>query len=179
MRRLFALTLVAGCAGVPHVAPSGVHVWESRDDRMTTEGETRLDVDPATAYAAATDYARWTDMFPDITRVEVTQRDGDDARVTLVHRAGNRDNVHFHNRPASRTVWFEDTGGTAVVWVEIAFAPGDAAGTTRVQSRLFADVHGLASLFVTNAHLRSLREQRVADDLDHLRSYFAARTASR
>jgi hypothetical protein len=96
-----------------------------------------------------------------------------------VHRAGNRDNVHFHNRPASRTVWFEDTGGTAVVWVEIAFAPGDAAGTTRVQSRLFADVHGLASLFVTNARLRSLREQRVADDLGHLRSYFAARTASR
>ena len=184
MRRLFALALIAGsvgsvgCAGVPHVAPAGVRVWESGDDRRMTQGETRLDVDPDTAYAAATDYALWTSMFPDIASVEVTARDGDDARVTLIHRAGNRDNVHFHNRPGTRTVWFEDTGGTAQVWVEIAFAPGEAAGTTRVRSRLFAEVHGIASIFVTKSHVRDLREQRVADDLGHLRSYFA-RTATR
>ena len=173
MRALLALVLFAGCAATVHAPPPGVHVWESRDDVQITEGETRLDIDPDTAYAAACDYARWTSIFPDIARVRVTARDGDDARVTLVHRAGNLDNVHFHNRPDGRVVWFEDTGGVAVVWAEIAFAPGDAPGTTRVHSRLYADVHGFASLLVTNAHLRSLREQRVSDDLVHLRAYFA------
>ena len=173
MRAWLLLAVVAGCAGTVRPPAPGVRVWESRDAQQTTEGETRLDVDPDTAYARATDYARWTSMFPDITQVEVTAQQGADARVTLVHRAGNRDNVHFHNRPEARTVWFEDTGGIAEVWVEIVFAPGDAIGTTRVRSRLFADVHGMASLLVTNARLRSLREQRIADDLSNLRSYFA------
>jgi carbon monoxide dehydrogenase subunit G len=178
MRAWMALLLLVGCGATVHAPPPpGVHVWDSHVDRQITEGETRLDVDPDDAYAAAVDYARWRSIFPDITQVEVTRREGVDARVTLVHRAGNRDNIHFHNRPDGRVVWFEDTGGVAEVWAEIQFVPGDAPGTTRVHSRLFADVHGMASLFVTDAKLRSLREQRITDDLVHLQSYFARRAA--
>jgi len=104
--------------------------------------------------------------------VLVTQRQGVDARVTLVHAAGNRDNVHFRNRPAARTVWFEDTGGRAEVWAEITFAPGTRPGTSVVRSRIYADVHGVASLFVSDSKLRHLRQERIRNDLTQLRAYF-------
>jgi hypothetical protein len=71
-------------------------------------------------------------------------------------------------------VWFEDTGGRAKVWAEIVFAPGERPGTTRVHSRLFADVHGVASIVVSSGRLRSLRQQRIASDLSHLHTYFSA-----
>jgi hypothetical protein len=176
MRSMLVLAVLLGCGRSPALAtpPPDVRVWESHDDSSITEGETTLDVDPDTAYAAASDYPRWSSMFPDIVQVDVTKQQGVDARVTLVHRAGNRDNVHFHNQPQARMVWFEDTGGRAEVWAEIVFAPGTAPGTTRVHSRLYADVHGIASLVVTSGKLRSLREQRIASDLSHLHSYFAA-----
>jgi hypothetical protein len=83
--------------------------------------------------------------------------------------------VHFHNQPRARIVWFEDTGGSAEVWAEIVFVPGERLGTTRVRSRLYADVHGLASLVVSNAKLRALRQQRVASDLSSLHTYFAGK----
>ncbi len=137
MRSIIALAVLLGCGRATLATPPDVRVWESRDSSHITEGETILDVDPDTAYAAAIDYPRWSSMFPDIVQVDVTKQQGVDARVTLVHRAGNRDNVHFHNQPQARMVWFEDTGGRAEVWVEIVFAPGDRFGTTRVHSRLF------------------------------------------
>jgi hypothetical protein len=167
MRSIIALAVLLGCGRATLATPPDVRVWESRDSSHITEGETTLDVDPDTAYAAAIDYPLWSSMFPDIVQV--------DARVTLVHRAGNRDNVHFHNQPGARMVWFEDTGGRAEVWVEIVFAPGDRFGTTPVHSRLFADVHGIASLVMTSGKLRALREERIASDLSHLHTYFAAK----
>lgn len=177
--RTIALAVVIGvtsCAGETRVTGApGVRVWESPTDEAITEGDTTLAVDPETAYAAVVDYARWPAIFPDITAVTITQQSGTEARVTFVHRDGNRDNVHFLNRPQQLTVWFEDTGGKAQVWAEIAFLPGDRRGTTRVHTRLYADVHGVASLFVSNAHIRSLREQRVVNDLAQMHAYFATR----
>jgi hypothetical protein len=169
---LVALSLAVTTA-TASADPTAIRVHASRSDDAITEGETTLAVDPATAYAAATDYAQWRHMFPDIREVYVTRRVGDDARVTFVHGAGNRDNLHFRNQPAARMVWFEDTGGRAEVWAEIVFAPGAEPGTTRVRSRLYVDVHGVASLFVSDGKLRRIREQRVRDDLTNLRSYFA------
>lgn len=166
------LVLLAGCASRAVVPTAGVHIWESRDN--ITEGETTLDVDPQAAYATAVQYHTWSSIFPDIVRVDITKEEGVDARVTLVHRDGNVDNVHFHNQPQAGIVWFEDTGGSAKVWAEIAFTPGERAHTTHVHSRLYADVKGLASLFVTDSHVRELRQQRVADDLKHLHAYFTA-----
>jgi hypothetical protein len=169
------VVFVLATAGSVGAAPSSIRVWESTENAQITEGETTLDVDPDTAYATAIDYTRWTTIFPDIVRVDVTKRQGDDARVTFVHKDGNRDNVHFHNTPQARMVWFEDTGGRAEVWAEIVFVPGEHAGTTRVRSRLFADVHGLASVVVSGTKVRTLRQQRIASDLSNLRAYFAKR----
>ena len=171
MRKLLALALVFG-ATTASAAPSDVRVYESQEDEAITQGETTLLVDPDAAYAAATDYKRWAEMFPDIKQVYVTRLIGTDARVTFVHADGNRDNLHFHNQPGARMVWFEDTGGRAEVWAEIVFIPGDTPGTTRVRSRLYVDVHGLASLVVSDGKLRGIRQKRVRDDLSNLRSYF-------
>jgi hypothetical protein len=161
-----ALAFVVACASA--VAPRAqaspdVRVFQNPDESAITEGETLLSIDPDTAYRAVTDYARWA----------VTSQSGGHDRVTFIHPDGNRDNVHFHNRPAARVVWFEDTGGRAEVWVEISFLPGGQPGTTRVHSRLYADVHGWASLFVSDDKVRSMREQRVRGDLSQLRAYFA------
>jgi hypothetical protein len=171
-----ALAFVVACASA--VAPRAqaspdVRVFQNPDENAITEGETLLSIDPDTAYRAVTDYARWAVMFPDVRRVVVTSQSGGHDRVTFIHPDGNRDNVHFHNRPAARVVWFEDTGGRAEVWVEISFLPGGQPGTTRVHSRLYADVHGWASLFVSDDKIRSMREQRVRGDLSQLRAYFA------
>src|SRR5262249_34151374 len=154
--------------------PPGIRVYEGNSSAIT-EGETMLDVDADVAYATVTDYTRWPSMFPDVVQVIITQQQGPEARVTLIHKDGHRDNVHFRNQQQARMVWFEDTGGRAEVWAEIVFIPGDRPGTTRAHSRLYADVHGIASLFVSNRKLRELRQQRVVDDLGHLRAYFAAR----
>lgn len=177
-----ALVFMVACASAT-VAPRAqaspdVRVYQNAEETAITEGVTVLTTDPDTAYRAVVDYPRWPTMFPDIKKVIITSQQGGHDRVTFIHADGNRDNVHFHNRPAQRTVWFEDTGGRAEVWVEITFLPGDQPGTTRLHSRLYADVHGWASLFVTDGKIRSMREQRVRDDLTHLRAYFARDVAS-
>jgi hypothetical protein len=125
------------------------------------------------------DYARWTEVFPDVAKVVVTARHGVDARVTLIKPDGNRDNLVFHNQPQARMVYFEDTGNAhATVWAEIVFAPGDQPGTTRVHTRLHADVHGIATLVVHADDVRKMREQKLERDLVHISRYFR-RTSSR
>jgi hypothetical protein len=170
---------IASVASSASAAPAEVKFRQSTRDGAITEGETTLAADPDTAYRAVSDYNRWSAMFPDIRQVIVTSRSGDDARVTFIHADGNRDNVHFRNQPAVRMVWFEDTGGDAEVWAEIVFLPGDVSGTTRLHSRLYADVHGFKSLFVSDRKLRRLREQRVQADLSQLRAYFAREVDAR
>jgi hypothetical protein len=171
MRIMMALA-IATVAGTASAAPAEVKLVQSTRDAAITEGETTLATDPDTAYRAVSDYHRWSAMFPDIRQVIVTSRAGDDARVTFIHANGSRDNLHFRNQPGVRTVWFEDTGGDAEVWAEIVFLPGEQSGTTRLHSRLYADVHGFKSLFVSERKLRQLREQRVQSDLLRLRAYF-------
>jgi hypothetical protein len=174
---MIMLALLLGSSAV-RASPTDIRVFESQDDSSITQGETIIVVDPDTAYQTVTDYARWSTIFPDIHQVLITRQQGVDARVTLIHAAGNRDNVHFHNQPAARLVWFEDTGGRAEVWAEIVFLPGDSPGTSRVRSRIYADVHGFAGLFVSDAKLRGLRQERIRSDLTQLRAYFARELAA-
>jgi hypothetical protein len=170
---VLVLALAGRAAEASPISGPEIRVVESTDDDAITLGETTVTVDPDAAYQAVTDYARWSIIFPDIGRVLITRQQGVDARVTLVHTDGNRDNVHFHNQPAARMVWFEDTGGRADVWAEIVFAPGDQPGTTRVRSRLYANVRGVASLFVSDGKVRGMRQDRVRKDLVRLRQYFS------
>ncbi len=168
--RTLAVTLTM-LAGVAHAAPRDVAVYESRD-RAVTEGDATLATDPDTSYVAATDFSRWAQIFPDVREAIVTERAGNDAHVTVVHSDGHRDRLHFRNRPAARTIWFEQIGGRADVWAEIAFNADDQPNTTRVHSRLYADVHGLAAALVSASDVRAAREQQVRDDLRQLQAYF-------
>ena len=170
--------LVALAVAAPASASPGVRVYQSSNPSIT-EGETQVAGDPAAVYAVVQDYSRWVDVFPDVARVVVTWRQGPDAKVTLIKPDGNRDNLKFHQTPQARMLYFEDTGNEhAEVWGEIVCAPGDQPGTTRIHTRLYADVHGLATLIVRDGDVRKMREQRVERDLVHVRTYFA-RAASR
>lgn len=162
------LVAAPAAAGTP-----GVKVWQSTDQNLT-EGETTLDGEPADLYNACLDYPKWTEIFPDVAKVVVTAQHGVDARVTLVAPNGHRDNLHFHNQPAARMIYFEDTGngGRAEVWAEIMFVPGEQARTTRLHIRLYAEVKGLATLVVSNSSVRKEREIKVEKDLAHIRAYF-------
>jgi hypothetical protein len=154
-----------------------VRVYASTEDAQITEGETTVDGEPRDVYARRLDYMRWPEIFPEYGQVVVTAQHGVDARVTLIGTDGHRDNLHFHNQPAARMVWFEDTGNShAEVWAEIVFAPADHAGATRVHTRLYADTRGLASIVVTNNELRRLRRDKIVDQLTQIRAYFRRRS---
>ncbi len=160
-------------------AGGDVHVFQSTTDHAITEGETTIEGDPAAVYAVVIDYSKWASIFPDVAKVQITSQHGCDARVTLVKPDGNKDNLHFHNQPQARMVYFEDTGNKhAEVWAEIVFAPGESAGTTRVHVRLYADVHGIASVVVSDSDVRHQREVKVQSQLAAFRDYFRKHTSS-
>lgn len=170
---LAAIACLALAASRGAAAAPDVHVYETPNNSAMTEGETIVDGDPAQIYAVVVDFMRWTEVFPDVTKVVITQRSGADARVTLVHPDGNKDNLKFHVTPQARMLYFEDTGNAhAEVWGEIVCAPGDQPGTTRVHTRLYADVKGIASVIVSGDSVRAQRQQKIERDLVHIRSYF-------
>ncbi|SRR5260221_723893 len=176
MRWCVALIGLAGVATLPPLAAAGtpgVKVYQSSDQNMT-EGDTTIDGEPADTYAICLDYAKWTDVFPDVAKVIVTDQHGVDAHVTLVAPTGHRDNLHFHNQPAARMIYFEDTGngGHADVWAEIMFVPGEQPRTTRVHIKLYAEVKGIASVVVSDSSVRKQRETKIERDLAHIRAYF-------
>lgn len=140
-----------------------------------TEGETILQGDPGKVYEQVLDYSKWTQIFPDVEKVVVTSQKGTEARVTLIAPDGHRDNLHFINQPAARMIYFEDTGGRAEVWAELMFIPGATAGTTRVHTRLYANLHGIATLVVSESDVRQQREHKIERQLVHMRDYFRRR----
>ena len=153
---------------------ANVHVYESKRDAIT-EGDAVLHCDPDSAYRAATDYGRWREIFRGVRAAMVKAQHGAEAHVTFLHDDGTRDVLHFKNQPATRTVWFEQLGGDAEVWCQIAFQPGQQPGTTRVHTWFYADVHGAKSWFVSDDEIRKLRQQQVRDDLSQLVTYFSRR----
>jgi len=116
-------------------------------------------------------------IFPDVLQVVITEQKGNDARVTLIGPNDHHDNLHFKNQPQARMIFFEDTGGHADVWAEIMFLPADQPHTTRVHTRLYADVHGVASLVVSGGDVRRMRELKIERDLVHIREYFKRRAS--
>ena len=169
----FALVLAAAATAVAAADSPGVKIYQPRDQAMT-EGDTTVEGEPTDIFTTCLDYAKWTDIFPDVAKVIITSQHGVDAKVTLVSPTGHRDNLHFHNQPAARLIYFEDTGnnGRAEVWAEIVFVPGEQAHTTRVHIKLYAEVKGIATLVVSDSSVRKQRETKIERDLAHIRSYF-------
>jgi hypothetical protein len=174
--RLLTLTVLASTtASLAGPSSLSISVYESAKVAKTTEGDTTLATDPETAFATVSDYARWPAIFSDLAGVKITERGTDDARVVVAHRDGSVAKLHFHNRPTTRTLWFEQLGGDAKVWAEISFSPDTRAGTTRVHSRVHADVSGFAGMFVSSGDLLEQRQRLLRTNLTELRAYFAQR----
>ena len=168
--------LVLGSAA--HASPGfgGLRVYEGHAS-ATTEGDITLACDPDAAFRTATDYERWPQIFPTVSRAIVRSRKGDEARVTFVHPDGSRDDLHFKNHPETHTIWFEQIGGDADVHGNIVFVAGDRPETTNVHSSLYADVHGFAGAFVSGGELRHLRQEEVRGNLFYLAAFFARQHA--
>jgi hypothetical protein len=164
-----AIVIVCALAGAGR---ANVKVYESNQEAVT-EGDAVIATDPETAYRALTDYGRWLQMFRNVRRAILLGQKGDEARVRFVHDDGSHDDLHFKNRPEAHTLWFEQKGGDADVWAEIAFHPGVQPGTCRVHTRFYADVKGMASWFTSDDKVRKLRQDQVRDDLQQLVAYFA------
>ena len=169
--RWLGFVVVAACAGPTVVPPEGIEITNPGDH--VTNGRVVLTVEPADAYALLHDYANWPAVFPDVLRVSVTSQHGEDALVTMIGPDDHHDNLHFHNRPESHTIWFEDTGGVAEVELEITLDPGPKPGTTLARGRIHADVHGPASLVVSDAKIRNMSAAKLVSDLGAMRTYFA------
>ena len=157
MRVMMCLVLAAGVANAAE-PPS---IYESHDLADTTEGDLDIQVAPDDAYRAATDYAHWPSLFPDMRKAIVTRGDPSEARVTFVYDDGTSDHIHFHNRPVTRTLWFEEHEHHVDAWAEITFLPTATPGATHVHARLHAAVHGWASMFASGDDVRAKRQQRL------------------
>jgi len=177
MRSLIILGLTMASTAF---AGTGVTVTQPADQAMT-EGEVIVDGDPAALFAIAQDYTKWTEIMPDVAKVEIHDKKGVDAKVTLVAANGHRDNLHFHNQPQANLIYFEDTGngGRADVWGEIVFAPATEPAHTRIHIRLYAKVHGVATLVVSDREVREQREHKITSELTQMREYFRRRVANR
>ena len=55
------------------------------------------------------------------------------------------------------------------------FIPGETEGTTRVHTRLYVKLRGLATLVKSAQSIRQMREERVEKQLIHIRDYFRRR----
>jgi hypothetical protein len=169
--RFAPLAFLIACAGPAVVPPEGIKISAPADHM--TNGEVVLTVAPQHAYELLRDFNNWPTIFPDVLRVSITSQQGDDALVTMIGPNDHHDNLHFHNRPLANTIWFEDTGGAADVQLEIALEPGPTPGTTLARGKIYANVHGIASLVVTDAKIRNMSAQKLVSDLGALRTYFA------
>lgn len=176
MRSLLILTLATATAG----AAPGVTVTQPADQAMT-EGEVIVDGAPSEVFALAQDYRKWTELMPDVANVEIHDQKGPDALVTLVSPSGHRDNLKFHNTPQANLIYFEDTGnhGRADVWAEIVFVPAATPAQTKVHIKLYAKVHGVATLVISDRAVREQREHKIAAELTQMREYFRRRVADR
>jgi uncharacterized membrane protein len=177
---LLTVALSVGLGGVSSSAPvaPGITVTQPADS-AETEGDVVIDGEAADIYAAVANYSKWTQIMPDVAKVEITEQHGVDALVTLVSPSGHRDNLHFHNQPDAHQIWFEDTGnhGRADVWAKINFVPAAQPAMTRVHITLYAKVHGIARLVASEGHVRSERESKITAELTHIRDYFRKEVA--
>jgi len=143
-----------------------------------TEAEIVVDATPTELYALATNYERWREVFSDIKSVRVVG--GDD-------RANAK--VQFDSRALEHevTVQFENVPGQALRFRGIKGPPGgrargeylleslDGGTRTRVRARLYMDVVGIAGVFVRDAALRRMRQDKLTRDLRDIQQWASRR----
>jgi len=141
-----------------------------------TEAVVALDASPAEIYAYVTSYENWTVMFSDITSATVKSGGPTDARVRFHSRAlGQTVTIAFNNIP-DHLIRFRGIdgppGGRAAGTYELAPLPD---GRTLVTARLYMDVVGVSSVFVSDAKIRKMRAQKLRSDMTDVIHHFPPR----
>jgi len=163
-------TCMSGSSAEP--MPPAVRIWNGKDEAVT-EGEVEVGGTPEAVFAALTTYSLWPDIFPYVGRIDIKSGSRDDIVLdTISRKKGTRHTLRFHNDSRRLIVRFEEQGGRADVKAELALEPGRTSGTTRLRAKLYADVHGAISLFVSDSRIRQKREHKLSTDLEHIRVYF-------
>jgi carbon monoxide dehydrogenase subunit G len=157
------------------LAVNAVAVHELPDH--VTEAAITIDASPSEVYALVTDYANWPRAFSDIRSVSVESGDRDHARVRFSSLALQHDvTVEFDNE-RDRVIRFKGVkgppGGRA--HGTYTLVPVDGGKHTRVTAQLYMDAVGVASVFVRDATIRSMRNAKLQADLGDLARHFARR----
>jgi hypothetical protein len=139
-------------------------------DRATTYGSIEIAASPHEVYAAATDYAAWTELFSDVTDVRVLGPD----RVEFSSRIlQGTVTLHFHNVP-DREIRYDLVHGAG--WMAsgtIELVPLDGGRRTLIRTVQRVEVHGIGRLFMSAATVRARREAKVRADLEDLARRFS------
>ena len=139
-----------------------------------------IDATPAQIYALVTDYRNWRSVFTDVQSVSVQSGGQRDAAVRFrSHALAHEVTVKFDNVP-DQLVRFRGIhgppGGRANGSYELT--PLAGGRRTLVRGRLYMDVVGLPSLFITDSKIRSMRQAKLrADMTDVLRRFPSPRVS--
>ncbi|HSD90867.1 MAG TPA: SRPBCC family protein [Kofleriaceae bacterium] len=139
-----------------------------------TEGVVTVDASPSQVYALVTDYRNWRSVFSDVQSVSVQSGGQRDATVRFrSHALQHEVTVRFDNVP-DLLIRFKGIHGPPGGRASGSFELTPLAGGTRtlVRGRLYMDVVGLPSLFISDSRIRSMREAKLrADMTDVLRRF--------
>jgi len=144
-----------------------------------TEAVVTVDASPAEIYAYVTSYENWPLMFSDIAWATLKSGGTVDARVRFHSRAlGQTVTVAFNNIP-DRLIRFRGIdgppGGRAAGTYELEPLQD---GRTLVVARLYMDVVGVSSVFVSDAKIRKMRTQKLRADMTDVINHFPPRHSS-
>lgn len=172
---LYASFALAAVAVDAKAQPQAVALADLPDH--VTEARIEIDAPPSEVYALVTNYANWPAVFSDITKVNVESGGREDARVRFRSRAlGHTVTVVFANAPG-RAVSFRGVegppGGRA--HGDYTFEPLDGGTRTAVTAKLYMDVKGAPSWFVSDSKIRDMRRTKLRADFEDVARHFAGR----
>jgi uncharacterized membrane protein len=173
--RVHALGTVAALAFAADARADSVSLNEQPDH--VTEAIVIVDASPAQIYQLVTDYARWPQILHDIESVKVEAGGRSDAKVRFRSAAlGHEVAVKFDN-VENREIRFHsvDAPPGARAFGTYILEPIDGGTRTKVIASFYLDVHGFASLLMSNTKLRAMRQNKLRADMSDVAARFASR----
>ncbi len=170
--RLRALGTVAAVVIAADARADSVSLSEKPDH--VTEAIVVVDASPAQIYQLVTDYARWPQILHDVESVKVEAGGRRDAKVRFRSAAlGHEVAVKFDN-VENREIRFNsvDAPPGARASGTYVLEPLDGGARTKVVATFYLDVHGVASVFIGNAKLRTMRQNKLRADMNDVAARF-------
>ncbi len=165
--------VVSAVVGVASDATAQVRITEPGGH--VSEATITVNASSREVYRLVTDYARWPTVFSDIRSVRVESGGPRDARVRFSSRVLDRSVTVKFDNVEDRLIRFRGVkgppGGKAGGSYELI--PIDGGARTTIRARLYMDVTGVASLFVSGREVRRLRQAKLRADAADLGRMFA------